>query len=698
MGNTKKKILITVLISIVISIIYELFLKYVQKVNSIFLIDKIIVDAMIVFFIAIHFVIGISKIYNFLIENRYKIVGILLILLTLLQYSGSSNGIFSRITLEINKDNTLFGVPREIHSNEYALETLLAVAQKDNDYDYINNSIRGSKTDVFSVLHVPVKDILSIGRIFNLGYYILGSGMGLAFWWNIRFFALILVSFELCMLITNKNKKISCCGTIIIAFSGACQWWFSHHLIDILIWGQLIIVLLDKFLLSNKYTHKILYSLGITISIVSYIFTQYPAWMISFGYVFLALMSWVIIKNRKDYKFNVKDILIITINFAIVGILIYRYFILSNETLKIINNTIYPGKRFETGGNGLRYLFSYLYNFLLPYKNLGNNYEMANIISIFPIPMIMAIYYLYKKEKHISFLLPIAIVAVLETVFCISGFPEIISKLTMFRYVIVERAAVAVSFANMYILLYMLSNIQEDFFKIKSSIKIATITMCVVILVPLPEGIATRRYVTIISCLLCMYTFLFLNNGDSRYRKVLLSFLVIFTIVGSICVNPITKGTYIITETNLAKKIQEISNKDKDSLWMTLDNMMTLSNYAVANGAKTINSTHIYPNEEFYQLIFEKYKDIWNRYAHIEITLDKENKLELIDKDKIKLYITLEKINELGIDYIVTYQNEKEIKEKGIDVEVLYENKIEESININGKQESEIYIYKIIGE
>ena len=340
MKTQKKKVIILGIISIILSIICVFVKKY-----DTFLVDRIIIFSFIIFFCGLHFIFGFKTLYNFIIKYRYRISAILIILFTILGYSGSSIGILSHHILEQDKNNTIIGVPRGINSDEYALETLISISQKNNGFSYYNNLLRGTKTDVFSILHVPVNDIVSISRIFNIGYYFLNSDMALALWWNLRLFALILVSFELCMIITNKNEFISICGSIIIAFSGVCQWWISHHIVDIMIFGQMFLVLTEKFMQTKSLKIKFICIFGITLSVLGYIFTQYPAWMISFGYVFLAMFIWILIKNKKNYKITIGDILLIIGSIIAIGLICLRYFILSAETLNIIKNTAYPGKR-----------------------------------------------------------------------------------------------------------------------------------------------------------------------------------------------------------------------------------------------------------------------------------------------------------------------------------------------------------------
>ena len=159
MKSKRKKIIELIFIAIVASCVFELCITKILNIYSTSSIDRIVVIVGILIFIGLHMIIGIKKLYDFIIRYRYPIGAVCIIVFTLLQYSGSSNGALSYWVLEPEKDNTIWGIARGIHSDEYALETLLAISQKSNHFAYMNRQIRGIPTDVFSVVHPPVKDI-----------------------------------------------------------------------------------------------------------------------------------------------------------------------------------------------------------------------------------------------------------------------------------------------------------------------------------------------------------------------------------------------------------------------------------------------------------------------------------------------------------------------------------------------------------
>ena len=106
----------------------------------------------------------------------------------------------------------------------------------------------------------------------------------------------------------------------MITLAPIVQWWFAvNGIAEIFIFGELAIILLDKYMRNNNLKKRILYLAGLIICAGGYLLVFYPAWQIPIFYVFLALAIWVIVKNRKEFKINYKDVISI-----VAAILIYR--------------------------------------------------------------------------------------------------------------------------------------------------------------------------------------------------------------------------------------------------------------------------------------------------------------------------------------------------------------------------------------
>ena len=168
-----------------------------------------------------------EKIYKY----RFWIAGIIFVLCVLFRMNGSSiscwNGYIGNETTGI-----VLGKNRGIRSDEWAVFTPMGMSQYYNDFASTSTIIRGTESDVYIVYGQPVKDINIIFRPFQIGYLFLNQEMGLSFFWCGRFIALLLVTFEFGMLITNKNKKLSLVLAIMIALSPTVQWWFAVNRIS----------------------------------------------------------------------------------------------------------------------------------------------------------------------------------------------------------------------------------------------------------------------------------------------------------------------------------------------------------------------------------------------------------------------------------------------------------------------------------
>lgn len=341
-------------------------------------------------------------------------------------------------------------------------------------------------------------------------------------WWNIKFFALCLISYELFFIITNKNEKLALSGTIILALSGTIQWNLNN--IDALIIGEFITVLVQKFFEKDKFKSQVLISSLITIFSIIYVWT-FRSYAVAFGYLFLALIIWIILENKDKLKDN-KILGLVTCVLSILGMIISALFF-NNHNIEY----------YDLEMSGVSVLFSYLYSPLLPFFDFKGQELVSGIISIFPVPIIMSLYYIYTKEKHICFLLPITIVTVLEIVFCMSGFPNFINNITLFSEVSAIRAVSCVQIANLFIMFYFLGNIKEELFKIKYAMRITIIIVCLLVFVRFPVYFSNKQFLYMFVCELSLLSFLLLNFSDKKYQKVLMFFLILITLISGVPVN-----------------------------------------------------------------------------------------------------------------------------------------------------------------
>ena len=166
---------------------------------------------------------------------------------------------------------------------------------------------------------------------------------------------------------------------------------------------------------------------------------------------------------------------------------------------------------------------------------------------------------------------------------------------------------------------------------------------------------------------------------------------------------PVTIGAHSITDLNISHKIQEISKDDKEAKWVALNDVpIGMANFIVANGGTSLNAVPFYQGEDFYKAVLGEEKaletkEIWNRYAHVLVELDKECSIEKNEYEDDILTLKLDKnaLNNLNVKYLVTYMDQNELEKEGYKVTKLFETLNNSEITFDDVTPKGIFIYEI---
>lgn len=460
----KKEFYITVIFILLI-----MFNAYVSNQGLIFN-EKFIIRSILIFIIYIlsmfFYIKGWNNGWNLIFKHRYKIAIILFVLCILLELNGSSIAMWSQYVQgpDSISTGTILGVPRAIRSDEWALNTPMALSQYYNlsgSFPYFSDTVRGTSTDVFLVYGQPVYDIAVIFRPFHWGYLFLSQAKGLSFFWYGRLIALFLVTFEFGRLITKNNKKLAFVFSMLISFAPIVQWWFAiNGLIEMLIFGELAVLMIYKYINNEDYIKRSIYMAVIVICSGAYVLTFYPSWQVPLFYVFFSLLIWIIWERDKKIKFTYKDVMIICVGLLLFSLVMGHIVIKSCDTISSILNTAYPGSRDETGGGEIKMFFNYAFNMFLPYRSSGipgNVCEQAVFIDFFPIGIILGCIVLFFEKKKDKLLICLFTVNVILSLWCIVPWPSILAKITLLSNSQPSRAFLAVGFVNVLVLIRAMS-------------------------------------------------------------------------------------------------------------------------------------------------------------------------------------------------------------------------------------------------
>jgi hypothetical protein len=572
------------------------------------------------------------------------LIVILYIFFIVSRIHSSSIGNYYQFFYGAKKDpNLIFGQPRAIRSDEWLAGTPKIIAAYQSGFPQINPLIGFGENFVVSGL--PAFHWRAIFQPHYWLYFVLPLENGFsAMWWFNPLMMIIGVYF----LVYLFKKRIfpTIFFSLILFFSPFNQWW-TYSLSSFLFYGSSILISWYFLINSNSKIKKILSIFGLIYFTLCYAFIQYPPFQVSVGWLIVLIALAILLDKRKDLKR--KDYVwiiagVILTSVISLGVLAKFYFEFK-DVISIIQNTVYPGKRSVTGGAfSLLHFLNGFYNIQLldDFKgsaSFGNQSEASNffMVSFFMLPIyfFVIVKKIFKREKIDFLFFFIFLYYIFSLYYVFFGFPSFFAKITLLYLVPSKRMLIGLGIANYLLALFYLYRIKinKNFdYTILSFITgmfafFSNLYIGYYLKQNFPVFIQSDLKIFLISSIAGLLVF-FLSM---QYQKLFLSLLIFFSIISTYRVNPLYKGLDPLINTEFAKKIREIKQKEGDKVFVYYGPII-LENYFAANGVRQLGGVHYYPHQKFAK-IFDpegKYENVWNRYAHIIFVNNPEVKKKFI--------------------------------------------------------------------
>ncbi len=615
-------------------------------------------------FITMGFILGSDKIFRY----RYYIASILFVICVILGITGSSIGMITQLFGAPDND-IILGVSRGIRSDEWATFTPMTWSQyySDTPFSYFSSIVRASSTDVFIEYGQPIRSLLMIFRPFQIGYLFLPVANGMSFFWMGRLIALFMASFEFGRLITSDNRRLSFIYAVMVSFAPAVQWWFAiNGFVEMLLFMQLSIVIMNIYLHTKSVTKKSLLAIVIAICAGGYVLSMYPAWMIPLAYTLLAMILWCFITNRKTFSFSKTDVLPIIIAVLILGLSAFYVYKNSGDTINIISSTVYPGKRANNGGGVLLRFFNSFSNIWYPITNgatYDNVCESAYFISIFPLGIILYLTYIIRAKKSDLLCNLIIVVSCFLGWYCFWGFPSALANISMLKSSFANRALVILGFNDLILTIrgmYLCEKYKLSYSWYSTAIlTILSSAFTTYLAYSINKAYFSKTMIAIQFVLLALIIGSVLSGFTNDHLKKLSTLLITATLlISGLLVNPIRFGVDSVSNMPILLKIREIVEEDPEGIWIVESAGYPIINIPIMEGARTINSTNIYPDVDRWESIDddEDDSDIYNRYAHIRMVIDNDpqDEFTLDNPDVFTVAVSDREIQALEVDYILS--------------------------------------------
>ena len=602
---------------------------------------------------------------------RYPIAGVVFVLCIIFEITGSSIGAMTHY-FGHQEPNIVFGLSRSIRTDEWAFFTPITWSQyldPKGAFSYFSSVLRGESTDVFLIHGQPVASLLMIYKPFLIGYLFLPVGKGMAFFWCGRFIALFMASFEFGRMISKDNRKLALGYAFVITLSPCVQWWFAiNGFVEMLFSFQVSLLCFNKYLTTGNTGKRAIYAAVITICAGGYILTMYPAWMIPLSYVLVACivaMIWIRKREKVIRRITGKDGAVIAGCLLVLAGSLAYVFTQSKDTIMTTMATVYPGSRTSNGGGVFFPMFDYYMDIWFSLKDSApfwNQCEAASFLSLFPIGYYLMIRNWIRTRKADPLSIAMCVSSLFILIYTALGLPDLIAKLTLMDHSTANRTYVIVAIANV-ILLFREASKAKEGGKFRFSIEYAIIPILftaggLYVAYRVDPGYYSTAMI-VIDVILFLFLFFGAVCSCERVRKAWIAGIIVVSLFSGLLVNPVRAGVKDVQEIPELQMAEEVARKDPEALWVLEGFGYPVTNALLLKGIPTVNSTNIYPDIERWKRIDpdEKYIDVYNRYAHIQIIYtaqEPEEKFYLLGPDYFQVFLNREDMKKLGIKYIFT--------------------------------------------
>ena len=612
---------------------------------------------------------GLKQGFELIYKYRFVLSFLLLIMLVSFKISGSSMGCW-KLFLGDGESGIRLGEPRVWRSDEWGTLTPLCFRQQYNTlgaYNRYSQTLGSILTDNMLVYGQPSWDILTLFRPFYWGYLFWGSERGLSWFWCSRLIVLFLSWFELGMLITDGQKKLSVMLSVCVSFAPFLQWWFAiNGLVEMLIYGACF-VLGSNYLVSRAFNpRKIAVAVGMAVCAVGYVLTFYPTWMVPVAWGFVPLFLWVVIWKFDRKVLRRVDVVPWLLIFVITAAGLTVLAVTSWDVIKAELNSVYPGNApSSSGGTGLWWMMKYPISLVSRFSMNELIVENSSIICFAPAGFILALWVIIKeKKKDPLLILLLGINLFLAWYYCV-GIPKWLAKMLLLSFVNSNRGPQVLGFLRLTLFVRAVA-LKEKAPKRWLAALAAVISSAVPMRLALgftkyePGGLRyeyfdTAEKILVVWAIIAVVFYLLYRARKSKYTMAVLGVCTV-VLASSIWINPVAKGVPEITKSETMQQIRDLVKEDPQAIWLVVDMAYPATNIPAMAGADCLNTTQTYPQKTRWETLDQEgeYEDIYNRYCHIRASLGSKTMLELVSTDYIEVTLSPEELKKLNIRYIVS--------------------------------------------
>ncbi|MFC8296500.1 hypothetical protein [Micromonospora orduensis] len=572
------------------------------------------------------------------------LLAVLLTLLTVLQISGSSIGVYQSMLYGSQPDaNLLANEPQPIRSDEWIVNTQLAIAQDAAGYPRINPNI-GQGADVSLVLDVPYKDWSAAFRPHNLAFLVLPFDHAFAFKWWVMAVLLILSGYFFVLVLMPGQRWLAAGLSLTLLFSPFVQWWYQYITVGPLYYALFIATVFVLMLRSTRLLATVAWAALLAYLLTCFALVLYPPFQIPCALALAAFCVGHLVERVAVPRGPLlRQLGLVAASMVVAGILVGLFVVTRLDAINAVLNTAYPGQRLtRSGGFDLAHLFSghtslglessrTAAQYTIPDKGLTNQSESSNFLLVLPyltVPCLYLLYLSHRSRRVVDWpllLVNLAFLGALAWLFV--SHLDAWGRLLFLDRVPHTRLLIGIGLLNFIGLALFVRLLRDKRSALPARTVVIGYTLAVLLLQALLSLHVVRAFpgfldlggfvLSLVPVPLVVY--LTLRRRFTWATSVLLAFSVAMTAV----IHPLYRGTAILTQTPLSRSIRAIAADDPDARWAA--EVGIVQNFAAMNGAPSLSGVFAYPQSQLWRAaaVQDQQEYVVNRYAHVWFTFDR---------------------------------------------------------------------------
>ncbi len=566
----------------------------------------------------------------------------------------------------------LAGTPREIRVDEWGVSLPWEMSNISRGFPLENETIGGKQV---GLLLMPTYHLYSFFRPANWGFLLLDAERGLAWKGNIDYLLLLTGAFLLLMLLTRNNFGLSVFGSLWLLMSSGIQNWNGGISVVFGFYCYLFVVGVYLLFSEQRSWRWVAWSVLFGWLLFTEVFLIYPPYQVPLGYTFLILFAGYVYTNRHQaglrYQFPQKLALVLA-GVASFGLLFYSIYADLKPTFDAVSQTVYPGKRSETGGTGFKAnWFSEYYSWLVnpgsfP-KSWDNICELAHFVTFVPVVIPAIIVCFYRNRKIDWMLAGLSGFVVVMLLWMTFHWPTWLAEGTLMSMSPTRRMQIPLGVSSVLLTVLYLNYLKTNTLTINKLVQTGLIGSVGLFMVYTAyvnlndsEGFFKPYQLIIPVIVLTVLNALLLPTIRWPYRQLVFTVGLLLFLLPNMGFNPLSRGLSPITDHALYKAVKAIQATDPDARWVAYDNRR-VSELITATGVNIISGVKYIPPMNIYSVLDpdKKLDSLYNRYAHTiyKLNIDQKDGIIMQNLYDDELIVAMDpcspRLHKLNVRYVV---------------------------------------------